>query len=112
MDPYSQMANRFKEISKGLNSPSIDIGKVVGDNPLRIQKGELILEEDDVIVADYLTDKYQRKMEYTWKDDGVEGRFVRDIQYRDKLEIGDKVALLAVASKQLYIVLARVVQYG
>ena len=111
MDPYSEMANRFKEISKGLNSPAIDIGTVIVESPLRIQKGELVLEEEDVLVADYLTDKYRREMEYTWRDDGMEGRFIRDIQYRDKLKTGDEVALLAVASKQLYIVLARVVKY-
>lgn len=110
-DEYGQLMNHIKEISKGLNTPSIDIGKVISINPIEIQKGALTLYHDDIKVADYLTDKYIRKAEYTWLDDGVEGRFVREIQYRDKLEVGDEVALLAVASKQLYIVLARVVNY-
>lgn len=111
MSIYGDFANEIKELSKKLNSPTIDVGTVTQEDPLEIQKGELPIYAEDVLVADYLTDQYKREMEYTWKDDGMEGRFIRPIQYRDKLKVGDEVALLSVASGQRYIVLCRVVKY-
>ena len=48
------------EQGKKYNTPSICIGKVVKVQPLQIKTGELLLDQDDLLVCDLLTESYKR----------------------------------------------------
>lgn len=113
MDQFGAVVNELKKKMQENNTGGIAVGKVISESPLQIQKDELILEEDDVLVSWYLTKQYKREAKYTWKDkDGSEGLIDREIEYLDQLKNGDKVALMPTKAGQLWIVLDKVVEYG
>ncbi len=50
----------MQEQGKKYNTPSVCIGKVVKVQPLQIKTGELLLDQDDLLVSDLLTESYKR----------------------------------------------------
>ena len=46
----------MQEQGKKYNTPSVCIGKVVKVQPLQIKTGELLLNQDNILVSDLLTE--------------------------------------------------------
>ena len=56
----------MQEQGKKYNTPAVCIGKVVKAQPLQIKTGELLLDQDDLLVSDLLTDSYKRSAHIKW----------------------------------------------
>ena len=110
MNVFDEFINEMKDLGLSQLPEGLGLGEVISDSPLQIKKNELILEEENLYLADYLKPGYKRKMNYTWRDkDGASGKQIETMTYLDGLKTGDKVVLTPVMSGQKYVVLARVV---
>lgn len=74
----------MKKQGSKVNPPSIQIGRVVSPAPLVIQIGDLPIDADNILIADYLLST--------------------------RLKLNDKLAVLPTFDRQLYIVLAKLVK--
>lgn len=103
-NPYSKLLKITRK--QGKPAAGIVVGEVVSANPLKISAGELEIDKDDVLIADYLLNDYSR----TYSTDRLipNGSDVGTMVYTDGLSIGDQLAMMPTSDKQLYIVLARV----
>ena len=110
MKVYDELIDEMKRLGKGQIPEGIGVGEVLSVTPIKIRKNELILERENLLIADYLLEGYERVMEYTWKDkDGASGRHTEKMIYQDGLKVGDKVVLSPVMAGQMYVVVARVI---
>lgn len=110
MNVFDEFINEMKDLGLSQLPEGLGLGEVISDSPLLIKKNELILEEENLFLADYLKPGYKRTMEYSWRDkDGARGKQIETMTYLDGLKTGDKVVLTPVMSGQKYVVLARVV---
>lgn len=126
----------MQEQGKKYNTPSICIGKVVRVQPLQIKTGELLLDQDDLLVCDLLTESYKRSAhivssgELTSSTQATSGgtgeasfathnhkisasynlNGMADIVFEDGLKKGDLLALIPTENRQIYIVLCKVVK--
>lgn len=129
-NPYSDLLKIMREQGAKDNPPSIRLGTVLAPPPaIRIQTGDLVLDADDLLIADYLLPNYQREYSQTG-----EGTIITktppspvtyssytvmesltdtgQITFTDTLKSGDIVALLATEDRQTYILLCKVVNVG
>jgi len=107
--PYSRFIKIMREQGSYYNPPAIQIGEIISPPPnLKIRVGDLQLDKDDVLIADYLLADYTR--EYQTSSDKISWSISNYIKWVDTLKQGDLVALLATADKQTYIVLCKVVK--
>lgn len=53
-DPYSEMIKLMQQHGQKYNPPSIQLGKVISDSPIAIQTGDIQLNENNLLIADYL----------------------------------------------------------
>ncbi|EMI10363.1 DUF2577 domain-containing protein [Anoxybacillus gonensis] len=84
----------------------IELGTVTSDPPsikIQIDNMKVELDQDDLIIAQYLT-KHRRQIKI---NDGT----ILDVEYQDELKAGDRVIVASIKSGQLYIVLDRAVSY-
>lgn len=82
-NPYSKIIQQMKKQGKTVNSPSIQIGRVVSPKPLTVQIGDLQIDMDNILISDCIKDELI-------KDDGL--------------------AILPTSDRQTYIILAKVVR--
>ena len=127
-NPYSKLIEQMKKQGATSNSPSIQIGEVISPNPLTIKIGDLQIDKDNILIADYLLKDYRRKVKIpevvatgetnnvSVGDHGTHKHSVDkiginevEITFLDTLKQGDKLAILPTSDRQTYITLARVV---
>lgn len=103
-NPYSKFLDLMNPGKP--NGGNVVIGEVISSAPLTISIGELQIDGDNILISDHLLNGYQR----SYSSDRVipNGSSVGNITYTDGLNIGDRLAIIPTADKQLYIVLARV----
>ena len=126
----------MQQQGKKYNTPAVCIGKVVKAQPLQIKTGELILEQDDLLISDILSSGYKRSIqlvssgELTSSTQATSGGTgdasfathnhkisasynlsgTADIVFEDSLKKGDLLALMPTENRQTYIVLCKVVK--
>lgn len=127
-NPYSKIIEQMKKQGASSNPPSIEIGEVILPNPLTIKIGDLQIDKDNILIADYLLKDYRRKVKIpevtatgetnnvSVGDHGTHKHSVDkigvnevEITFLDTLKQGDKLAILSTGDGQTYIILARVV---
>lgn len=59
-NPYDGLLGMMQSEGARLNPPSICIGEVVTGNPLSIKVDELVLEQENLLIADFLLEGYKR----------------------------------------------------
>lgn len=127
-NPYSKIIEQMKKQGASSNPPSIEIGEAISPNPLTIKIGDLQIDKDNILIADYLLKDYRRKVKIpevtatgetnnvSVGDHGTHKHSVDkigvnevEITFLDTLKQGDKLAILSTGDGQTYIILARVV---
>lgn len=135
-NPYTGLLNIMQEQGQRYNTSSVCIGKVVKVQPLQIKTGELLLDQDDLLVSDLLTESYKRSAhivssgELTSSTQATSGGTgdasfathnhkisasynlsgTADIVFKTDLKSGDLLALMPTENRQTYIVLCKVVK--
>lgn len=104
VNPYSKLLEITKSQNKARDN--VLIGEVVSSSPLTISAGELQIDKDNILVADYLQNNYSRKYstDRTIPNVGSTGTMT----YTDGVQVGDRLAMLQTADRQIYIIIARV----
>lgn len=64
-NPYAGLLNIMQQQGKKYNPPTISIGTVISTSPLTIKTGDLILDQEDLLVNYELTNEYQRACKVT-----------------------------------------------
>ena len=64
-DPYSGLIAMMQKEGAKSNPPSFCLGEIVSISPLTIKVDELLLEQDDFLIADYLVEGYKRSIQVT-----------------------------------------------
>jgi hypothetical protein len=128
-NPYSTMIKLMQEHGAKYNPPAIQIGQVISPPPnIVIKIGDLQIDKDNILIADYLLPNYQRQIAipettatgtmttelsdspyshtHTITQVGIQGR----IQFTDTLNAGDIVAVMPTEDRQTYIILAKLVR--
>lgn len=103
-NPYSKLL----EITKAQKETrdNVLIGEVISSAPLTISVGELQIDKDNILVADYLLNNYSRR--YSTNRTIPNGSDIGTMTYTDGINVGDRLAMLQTADRQLYIIIARV----
>lgn len=110
------------------NSPYVQVGVVVSEDPLTIKLGDLQIGKANLLVADYLLPDYARKISIPITDGsgvmssesiGDHGLHTHSISklsiadgnfiFTDGLKADDLVALIPTIDAQIYFVLAKLV---
>lgn len=123
-NPYSKMIEIMNKRSE--TSSLIQIGKIISSEPLTIQIGDLQVDKDNILVADYLL-PHEREITIplTASTSEVSNASVGDhgshthnvtkigvangvIQFTDGLNTGDTV-VVTTADSQTYVIIARAV---
>jgi len=127
-NPYSKLIEQMKKQGATSNPPSVQIGEVISPNPLTIRIGDLQIDKDNILIADYLLKDYKRKIkipevvatgetnnvsvgDHATHKHSVDKIGINEVEiiYLDTFKQGDKLAVLSTEDKQTYIILARVV---
>ncbi len=122
-NPYSKMIEIMQKESANTNPPITQIGKVISPQPLIIEVGDLQVDKDNILIADYLLQNYKRKIKVpesettgetaesnSHKHDVVKvGINEVEVTFLDTLKQGDRLAVWPTEDKQTYIIVARVV---
>lgn len=103
-NPYSKLIELMRPGNPATGG--IVIGQVTSASPLTVTVGELPLDAEDLLIADHLLEGYQRA--YSTNRLIPNGSNIGNFTFTDGLEVGDRLAMVPTADKQLYIVLARV----
>lgn len=64
-DPYVEIIMMMQKEGAKSNPPSFCLGQIVSIAPLTIKVDELLLEQDDFLIADYLVEGYKRSLQVT-----------------------------------------------
>ncbi len=59
-DPYGEMVIMMKNYGAAYNPPTIQIGEVSSEDPLVIKIGDLEIDKNNLLVADYLLAEHSR----------------------------------------------------
>jgi len=127
-DPYSGILEHMRVQGMKNNPSSIQIGVVISGDPLTIKVGDLQINKDDILVADYLLKDYKMDFSMALTDGtgvmsseniGDHGSHTHSISKLGitkgtiDLTVGlikdDVVVMLSTEDNQTYIVLSRVV---
>lgn len=127
-NPYSKMIEIMQKQGSTSNSPTIAIGEVISSNPLTVKIGDLQIDKDNILIADYLLKDYKRIVkipevpatgetnEVTIETHGTHKHSVEkiginevEITFLDTFKQGDKLAIIPTSDRQTFIILARVV---
>ncbi len=104
-NPYAEFIKLMQSHGSKYNPPGIEIAAVTSIEPLTIQVGDLQLDKDDLLIADYLLKDYTREIELS-NSANIQGQ----LKFVDTLRIGDMLAAISTLDEQTYIILARVVK--
>lgn len=126
-NPYSDMVKLMQQHGAKLNPPSIQLGEVLSSSPLTVKTGDIQLNKNNLLIADYLLNNYQRKInvstteasgstdKQTVGDHGEHSHGITEIgltgsiEYTDTLNTGDIVALIQI-DDATFLILCRVVK--
>jgi hypothetical protein len=61
-NPYSEIINQMRNQGAYYNPSGIEIGIVTNEDPLTVQLGDLPLNKDNLLIADYLKKGYSRQI--------------------------------------------------
>lgn len=103
-NPYSKILGMMKAKNEKYKD-NIIIGKVVSASPFIVQVGDLQIDRDNILIADYLLEGYSR--DYTTDRLIPGGSSSGNIKYADSVTEGDKLAILRTGDNQIYIIIAR-----
>lgn len=87
--PFAKLLGMMREEGGAYNPPSILLSEVVTAEPLTIKVGELQIDRDNLLVADYL---------------------LNNTEMWNGLVAGDLLAVMPTEDRQTFIILARVVK--
>lgn len=118
-NPYSHIVNMMRQQGAKDNPQPVQLAVVISAEPtLIIKLGDLQLDSDNLLIADYLLDGYQRIESLSstpatgTTDIGSVTSIGYDngtVTYKTNLSAGDVVAVLPTADQQTYIVFCKVV---
>lgn len=126
----------MQEQGKKYNTPAICIGKIVQAQPLQIKTADLLLDQDNLLISDILSNAYKRSVhiissgELTSSTQATSGgtgdasfathnhkisasyniNGTANIVFKADLKSGDLLALMPTENRQTYIVLCKVVK--
>lgn len=103
---YAEMLALMREQGKKDNPVTIQLGIMLDEKRVRLD--DLILEAEDLYIADYLKKGYKRKLLIPYLSD-TGGTQQKYITYDDGLVEGDLVAVQRLENN-MYAILARVVR--
>lgn len=107
-NPYSKLIEIIRDKGSSNNPPSIQIGEVISPLPnLIIKIGDLQVDKDNILIADYLLKEESYIREYKSSNDKSTWGDSNYIKYTDTLNSSDLLAVMPVEDRQLYIILAR-----
>jgi hypothetical protein len=132
-NPYGSLLRIMAGVGKNVNSPSIQIGKVLESPPnIKIQYNGIPLEKEELWISHYLLAGYEREAKghvvsatqdaaggsgdaaYEAHHHEINNDYTDTIIYTDTLMPGDHVAIMPMmsedGSKQQYIVLDKIVR--
>lgn len=61
-DPYSEMIKLMQQHGAKYNPPSIQLGEITSISPLTVHTGDIQLNANNLLVADYLLNGYSRNV--------------------------------------------------
>lgn len=61
-NPYSEIINQMRNQGAYYNPSGIEIGVVTNEDPIAVQLGDLPLNKDNLLIADYLKKGYSRQI--------------------------------------------------
>ena len=102
---YAEMLNMMRLQGGKDNPTTIQIGVMQSSNSVKLD--DLLLNSEDLYIADYLVKGYSR--ETTRVDTDTTATVKEKVTYTDGLKKGDKVALQKL-DNNMYLILARVVR--
>ena len=118
-NPINNLYAVMRRQGAKLNPPAVQIGQVISPPPdLVIKIGDLQIDKDNILLADYLNEGYQRTESLAstaatgQTTDGTISSIGFDngtMIYKTNLQVNDLVAVIATYDKQIYIVLCKVV---
>lgn len=122
-NPYSKLIEQMRKQGGSVNSPDIQIGRVVSPSPLVVQIGDLQVDRDNLLIADYLLGNYARdaiigEVSVSGSTGSSESHSHNiskldvgkaRVRYTNSLNHNDRLAIMATSDRQTYIVLAKVV---
>lgn len=134
-NPYAGLLNLMQEQGKKYNPPTISIGTVISTSPLTIKTGDLILEQEDLLVNYELTSSYERTCNLTISGTlssstasasggsgeasfashshsiNAQATLTGDMKMSGEttLKVNDLVVLLPTENRQIYVVFVKVV---
>ena len=118
INPYVRILEHMKIQGTKNNPSSIQIGIVITSNPLTIKVGDLPINGNNLLIADYLLKNYKREISISTTnatgiagDQNISSIAIPDatLNFINGLNKDDSLALLPTQDNQTYIVLARVV---
>lgn len=123
-NPFSKIIEEMRKQGEKANPPSVQIGQIISSQPLVIRIGDLQVDEDNILIADYLLKDYKKTASI--KGVSLTGSTSTSknhkhnltsldinqsvINFSSNLNNGDNLAVLATSDKQTYIILAKLVK--
>lgn len=121
-NPFEEIIETMRNEGKAYNPPSILIGKVISTPPnLHVQVAGVMLDKDNLLIADYLLPDYTRKANLAVTNAGVTNTVSshshsinlsfenKDIIFTDTFSEGDLLAIMPTQDRQTFIILCKVV---
>lgn len=94
-NPYVAIINHMREQGSAYNPSSIELGIVIKVNPFTVQIGDLQLNKDNLLIADYLLENYSREIQVN----GTTNTYVT----QDGFKKDDLLGLVQIGNKYLVI---------
>ena len=104
---FAEMLGMMREQGKKDNPTTLQLGIMQSANSVKIE--DLVLNDEDLYIADYLLSGYARKMEVPYIS-GVTVDAVEEITFSNGLKKGDLVAVQKLQNTNKYVILAKVVE--
>lgn len=102
MNQYEKLLSIIQEQSVAFNSESLEIGEMTSKTTCK--KGDLILDSEDLYIADHLTKRICTEVNISL----VDGEIVDKSKYIEPLNAGDLVVLYRISDEK-YLLIERVV---
>lgn len=132
-NPYGKLLDIMAGVGKDVNSPSIQIGKVITPPPeIKISYNGITLEKEEIWISKYLLVDYERTAkghiasatqnraggggyaQYESHNHDINNDYTDNIIYTDTLKPGDYVSIMPMMSEdgtsQQYIILDQIVR--
>ena len=105
---YAQLLGIMREQGGKDNPTTLELGIMQSANSLKI--GDLLLEAEDLYIADHLLANYSRKLKDPYVSSISPEEKQENITFADGLKKGDIVAVQRLHATDIYVILARVVR--